>query len=261
MTFSDPSAVDLVIGKKHSLGGVEVVVDRATPKDTHPPPKSESSTRPSSEDGRRHPWMESVANNLSLSGLQGSFNEQAFDLHFLKSFPTTTYPNSTGNNNCGPPSILSEDFPMEASTGFRELYDSCPSSLMAMANKCTSPTATDSNARVMKNGGSPRMNVKSERSSKNLSDNMAHVRRVRKGPRIFVGKISKDTVEQDLADYFSQFGFVMDVYIPRSKENKKEHRGFGFVTFETEASIKVSQMSKMALKIVCREWFHKGHTV
>ncbi len=29
----------------------------------------------------------------------------------------------------------------------------------------------------------------------------------------------------------------MDVYLPKSKDNKAEHRGFGFVTFETEAAI------------------------
>ena len=34
-----------------------------------------------------------------------------------------------------------------------------------------------------------------------------------------------------------RFGYVMDVYLPKSKDNKAEHRGFGFVTFETEAAI------------------------
>eukprot|EP01025_Chloroclados_australasicus_P065315 TRINITY_DN8908_c1_g1_i1.p1 TRINITY_DN8908_c1_g1~~TRINITY_DN8908_c1_g1_i1.p1 ORF type:complete len:512 (-),score=41.64 TRINITY_DN8908_c1_g1_i1:3201-4736(-) len=60
----------------------------------------------------------------------------------------------------------------------------------------------------------------------------------RAGPRIFIGKLSKDTTEQDVREYFQSFGFVLDVYMPKNKDNKKEHRGFGFVTFETEASIK-----------------------
>jgi RNA-binding protein Musashi len=34
-----------------------------------------------------------------------------------------------------------------------------------------------------------------------------------------------------------RFGYVMDVYMPKSKDNKAEHRGFGFVTYETEAAI------------------------
>uniref|UniRef100_A0A1D2ACV6 RRM domain-containing protein n=2 Tax=Auxenochlorella protothecoides TaxID=3075 RepID=A0A1D2ACV6_AUXPR len=59
----------------------------------------------------------------------------------------------------------------------------------------------------------------------------------RAGPRIFVGKLNKDTSEADVKDYFGTFGFVMDVYLPRDRANKREHRGFGFVTFETEASI------------------------
>ena len=41
-----------------------------------------------------------------------------------------------------------------------------------------------------------------------------------------------------------KYGYVMDVYMPRSKDNKKEHRGFGFVTFETEAAIQVSTMTE-----------------
>lgn len=57
------------------------------------------------------------------------------------------------------------------------------------------------------------------------------------GPRIFVGKLVRGTTENDVRDYFSKFGYVMDVYMPRDRMNRAEHRGFGFVTFETEASI------------------------
>lgn len=35
------------------------------------------------------------------------------------------------------------------------------------------------------------------------------------GPRIFVGKLGKETSEQDVKDYFIKFGYVMDVYLPR----------------------------------------------
>lgn len=40
-----------------------------------------------------------------------------------------------------------------------------------------------------------------------------------------------------LQDYFTKFGYVLDVYMPRDKVKRSEHRGFGFVTFETEAAI------------------------
>uniref|UniRef100_A0A7S0RZM2 RRM domain-containing protein n=1 Tax=Chlamydomonas leiostraca TaxID=1034604 RepID=A0A7S0RZM2_9CHLO len=59
----------------------------------------------------------------------------------------------------------------------------------------------------------------------------------RAGPRIFIGKLTKETSEADVKEYFMRFGYVMDVYLPKSKDNKMEHRGFGFVTFETEAAI------------------------
>ncbi|KAL3130811.1 hypothetical protein ABBQ38_000147 [Trebouxia sp. C0009 RCD-2024] len=57
------------------------------------------------------------------------------------------------------------------------------------------------------------------------------------GPRIFVGKLVRGTTETDVREYFSKFGYVMDVYMPRDRMNRAEHRGFGFVTFETEAAI------------------------
>lgn len=64
------------------------------------------------------------------------------------------------------------------------------------------------------------------------------IQSVRNGPRIFIGKLTKDTTEADVKEYFGRFGFVMDVYMPKAKDNKAEHRGFGFVTFETDAAIK-----------------------
>lgn len=69
------------------------------------------------------------------------------------------------------------------------------------------------------------------------SENPA-IQSVRNGPRIFIGKLTKDTTEADVKEYFGRFGFVMDVYMPKAKDNKAEHRGFGFVTFETDAAIK-----------------------
>jgi hypothetical protein len=69
------------------------------------------------------------------------------------------------------------------------------------------------------------------------SENPA-IQSVRAGPRIFIGKLTKDTSEADVKEYFGRFGFVMDVYMPKAKDNKAEHRGFGFVTFETDAAIK-----------------------
>lgn len=46
----------------------------------------------------------------------------------------------------------------------------------------------------------------------------------RAGPRIFVGKLTKDTTDGDVKEYFMRFGYVMDVYLPKAKDNKMEHR-------------------------------------
>lgn len=48
--------------------------------------------------------------------------------------------------------------------------------------------------------------------------------------KIFVGRLSETLTSKDLQEYFSQFGQVIDVYIP------KPFRAFGFVTF-VEADI------------------------
>lgn len=40
------------------------------------------------------------------------------------------------------------------------------------------------------------------------------------GPRIFIGKLTKETTEADVKEYFMKFGYVMDVYLPKSKDNK-----------------------------------------
>jgi RNA recognition motif-containing protein len=48
--------------------------------------------------------------------------------------------------------------------------------------------------------------------------------------KIFVGRLSENLTSKDLQDYFSQYGQVIDVYIP------KPFRAFGFVTF-VEADI------------------------
>jgi len=48
--------------------------------------------------------------------------------------------------------------------------------------------------------------------------------------KIFVGRLSETLTSKDLQDYFTQFGQVIDVYIP------KPFRAFGFVTF-VEADI------------------------
>lgn len=57
-----------------------------------------------------------------------------------------------------------------------------------------------------------------------------------------------------MQDYFTRFGYVYDVYMPRDKIKRSEHRGFGFVTFETEAAVqRVAQHGPHQIKydIIC----------
>lgn len=51
-----------------------------------------------------------------------------------------------------------------------------------------------------------------------------------------------------------QCRYVMDVYMPRDKVHRTEHRGFGFVTFETEAAVhRVAVHGSHTIKYV--SWF------
>eukprot|EP01018_Ginkgo_biloba_P030513 Gb_27963 [translate_table: standard] len=57
----------------------------------------------------------------------------------------------------------------------------------------------------------------------------------RMGKKIFVGRVPVEATTEDLRLYFSQFGKIVDVYLPKDAK-KISHRGFGFVTFAEESS-------------------------
>lgn len=50
------------------------------------------------------------------------------------------------------------------------------------------------------------------------------------GKKIFIGRLPQEATVEDLREYFSRFGHITDVYVPKDPK-KTGHRGFGFVTF------------------------------
>ncbi|KAI5064850.1 hypothetical protein GOP47_0019545 [Adiantum capillus-veneris] len=50
------------------------------------------------------------------------------------------------------------------------------------------------------------------------------------GNKVFVGKLPHEATAEHLRNYFSSFGRIADVYVPKDLK-KTGHRGFGFVTF------------------------------
>ncbi|KAK2196097.1 bifunctional Ribosomal protein L3/RNA-binding domain superfamily/RNA recognition motif domain/Nucleotide-binding alpha-beta plait domain superfamily/Translation protein [Babesia duncani] len=60
--------------------------------------------------------------------------------------------------------------------------------------------------------------------------------RPRPTPKLFIGRISFDTTVQSMRNYFSQFGEIVDAYIPRDTETQRS-KGFGFLTFANKHSI------------------------
>lgn len=54
--------------------------------------------------------------------------------------------------------------------------------------------------------------------------------------KIFVGGVSQDATEQDFKEYFARFGRVVDATLMIDKDTGRP-RGFGFVTFDSEAAV------------------------
>ncbi|EPE05654.1 nuclear polyadenylated rna-binding protein [Ophiostoma piceae UAMH 11346] len=54
--------------------------------------------------------------------------------------------------------------------------------------------------------------------------------------KIFVGGVSQETTDQEFKEYFAQFGRVVDATLMMDKDTGRP-RGFGFVTFESDAGV------------------------
>ena len=54
--------------------------------------------------------------------------------------------------------------------------------------------------------------------------------------KIFVGGVSQEATEQDFKEYFMQYGRVVDATLMMDKDTGRP-RGFGFVTFDSEAAV------------------------
>jgi RNA-binding protein Musashi len=57
-----------------------------------------------------------------------------------------------------------------------------------------------------------------------------------KTSKIFVGGVSQEATEQDFKEYFMQYGRVIDATLMMDKDTGRP-RGFGFVTFDSEAAV------------------------
>jgi len=60
--------------------------------------------------------------------------------------------------------------------------------------------------------------------------------------KLFIGRLKEGTTAEDLKEYFSTFGDLKDVYIP------KNFRGFGFVTFESQYDAQDVMKDKHSIK-------------
>ncbi|KAL1837945.1 hypothetical protein VTJ49DRAFT_3240 [Mycothermus thermophilus] len=67
-----------------------------------------------------------------------------------------------------------------------------------------------------------------------------------KTSKIFVGGVSQETTDHEFREYFSQFGRVVDATLMMDKDTGRP-RGFGFVTFESEAGVEACLAANLEL--------------
>ncbi|EON99304.1 putative nuclear polyadenylated rna-binding protein [Phaeoacremonium minimum UCRPA7] len=67
-----------------------------------------------------------------------------------------------------------------------------------------------------------------------------------KTSKIFVGGVSQDTTDAEFKDYFAQFGRVVDATLMMDKDTGRP-RGFGFVTFESEAGVEATLSTSLEI--------------
>ncbi|QQR82956.1 RNA-binding protein [Candidatus Peregrinibacteria bacterium] len=51
--------------------------------------------------------------------------------------------------------------------------------------------------------------------------------------KLFVGSLAWATTNEELSEFFSQYGTVTDAFVVRDRETKRS-KGFGFVEFEND---------------------------
>ena len=272
VTYASPDSVEKVMLLKHTLGGNELAVDRANPKEKSPIaslPGRLATSQPNlsggfgSVPGSHHEFLKEPTSprmgGLDIPGVRASGGDNIFAS--LKSQMAGSYHDipsrlgrSTSNagaslSSLGSNPFLNMSYPHGGAHG-RTFHSptSSPRSQHINLMDPRSPgnasylssetsSANDLSALLGGRADTSQHGAWNETWLGSSSVGVSGPASARAGPRVFVGKLSKESTETDLRQYFGQFGFVLDVYLPRDKSNKREHRGFGFVTFETEASI------------------------
>jgi len=122
-----------------------------------------------------------------------------------------------------------------SSTGSSSSSNSPPNSASASVNLIQINTSSNNNSSTTSKTTTPTPNqsynnlvLNDAKCTSQAADSM-----VTKTKKIFVGGLSAETSNDDVKNYFNQFGKVEDAMLMFDKSTKR-HRGFGFVTFESE---------------------------
>eukprot|EP01025_Chloroclados_australasicus_P055640 TRINITY_DN6785_c0_g1_i3.p3 TRINITY_DN6785_c0_g1~~TRINITY_DN6785_c0_g1_i3.p3 ORF type:complete len:405 (-),score=45.97 TRINITY_DN6785_c0_g1_i3:2685-3899(-) len=225
VTFEDSVTVDLVIRQQHQLGGCFVAVDRAIIKSDNVLPASPSAS------------TEQLALNLASMNQNGNglmLPNRGQALYFSGEDSALASPNSGSYNPYT--TILQENQLVNLQNTQYPGQGLSPDYIPPLS---PDPSYIQELLGGMQQQAAVPAQLLSPSSRTDISGVASPISPMSpiSGIRIFVTKLTRDTTEQDVREYFQRFGYVLDVYLPKNKDNRREHRGFGFVTFETAMAV------------------------
>jgi RNA recognition motif-containing protein len=119
--------------------------------------------------------------------------------------------------------------------GFAFVDMSTAEELEAAINGVDGMTLENRSIRVMKSVGKDEMNVKggNKREPRNSDSTSSSGGSPKGTKKIYMGNIPFSVTKEEIKDFYTQYGEVLDVYIPSNSETG-EGRGFAFVTMKEE---------------------------
>lgn len=195
VTYENAESVDKLIAETHELGGSTIAVDRATPKEETG--KSVDKSFPSV----------GLLNSYMNAARFGFFGMPPF---FPFEFPGFPFPSDMGGAAMG-------NAPFGPGNMWQPHPQVSPGKVSGEGSSAGAAAANPTHNHTSHASAAP------PAASKPV------------GKKIFVGRIPTEANSDDVRLYFSRYGRLLDVYLPKDR-NKTTHRGFGFVTFAEESS-------------------------
>ncbi|XP_010274987.1 PREDICTED: ELAV-like protein 3 isoform X3 [Nelumbo nucifera] len=267
VTYENPDSVDHLISETHELGGSRIAIDRATPKEDSRGYRVSSHYLKATHDSRTSNIVgyktdgcsRTATNELQADKLLPSVFHSVKDntssgcasiAGGIISIGSSTVQIAEGATIRAEKKMFIGRVPVEATAEDLQAYFSqfgwvVDVYLPKIAVDFASPTDRMHGTGSIFVNQDPSTGVKQSSPPSELvvgaaTENESCIQpstssTARWGKKLFIGRIPMEASAIDIRLHFSQFGHVLDVYLPKD-DRKTSHRGFGFVTFAEEIS-------------------------